>query len=115
MGPDEHVVDFPTLGFLVADWKEAHCVIPDGFRRGEPFVETDWQLWATVNHYRVKPTATLGQLAPAFHFRRSQIVLPQKAGKGPWSASDALVQAVGPAQFARWAEGGEPWDFPHIG
>lgn len=110
MGPDEHVVDFPTLGFLVADWKEAHCVIPDGFRRGEPFVETDWQLWATVNHYRVRPTATLGQLAPAFHFRRSQIVLPQKAGKGPWSASDALVQAVGPALFAGWAEGGEAWD-----
>lgn len=113
--PESHVVDFPTLGFLVADWKEAHCTIPDGFRMGEPFVETDWQLWATVNHYRVKPSATLGQLAPAFHFRRSQIILPQKAGKGPWSASDALVQAAGPALFAGWALGDEVYDCRDFG
>jgi hypothetical protein len=112
---DDHVVDFPTLGFLVADWKEAHCTIPDGFRMGEPFVETDWQLWATVNHYRVKRSATVGQLAPAFHFRRSQIVLPQKAGKGPWSASDALAQASGPVLFAGWAEGGEVYDCRDFG
>lgn len=110
MGHDEHVVDFPTFGFLVADWKEAHCTIPAGFRKGEPFVETDWQLWATVNHYRVKPSAEVGQLATAFHFRRSQIILPQKAGKGPWSASDALVQAAGPALFDGWAAGGEVYD-----
>lgn len=109
-GSDEHVVDFPTLGFLVADWKEAHCSIPDGFRKGEPFVETDWQLWATVNHYRVKPTAEFGQLVTAFHNRRTQIILPQKAGKGPWSASDACVQGVGPALFAGWAEAGDVYD-----
>lgn len=115
MAADEYVVDFPTLGFLVADWKEAHCTIPDGFRMGEPFVETDWQLWATVNHYRVKPTATVGQLAPAFHFRRSQIILPQKAGKGPWSASDALAQAVGPVVFDGWAAGGEVYDCADYG
>jgi hypothetical protein len=110
MEPDEFVVDFPTLGFLVADWKEAHCTIPDGFRKGEPFVETEWQLRATVKHYQVRPTATLGQLAPAFAHRRSQIILPQKAGKGPWSASDCCVQAVGPAVFAGWAAGGEFYD-----
>ncbi len=27
-------IDFPTLGFLGIDWIEAHCRIPDGFRRG---------------------------------------------------------------------------------
>lgn len=76
---DDFVVDFPTLGFLVADWIAAHCPIPDGFRKGEPFDLYTWQLWALVNHYRVRPEATLGQLAPAFFYRRSQIVAPQKA------------------------------------
>lgn len=76
---DEFVVDFPTLGFLAADWIAAHCLVPDGFTKGAPFVMYDWQLWCCVNHYRVKPGAKVGQLAPAFHYRRSQIVAPQKA------------------------------------
>lgn len=114
-GPDEYVVDFPTLGFLAADWIEAHCTIPDGFRKGEPFVETDWQLWATVNHYRVKPSASFGQLSTAFHYRRSQVILPQKAGKGPWCAADCLLQAIGPAVFAGWALGGEAYDCREYG
>jgi hypothetical protein len=52
----------------------------------------------------------VGQLAPAFHYRRSQIVLPQKAGKAPYTAAHICVEAVGPALFAGWAEGGEVWD-----
>jgi len=106
---DEWVVEWPTLGFLVSDWKTRHCVIPDGFRKGEPFVESDWQLWATVNKYRVRPDAEVGQLATAFFYRRTQVVLPQKSGKGPWSASDACAQAVGPVLFAGFAEGGEKY------
>ena len=31
----------PTLGFLAADWVEAHCVVPDGFDMGKPFVLDD--------------------------------------------------------------------------
>ncbi len=108
--PEDWVVDFPTLGFLVADWVEAHCIIPDGFRKGEPFRPYTWQLWATVNHYRVKPTATLGQLAPAFYNRRSQVVAPQKTGKGPWSATIVAAEALGPVLFAGWASGGEVFD-----
>ena len=79
MARADREVAWPTLGFLVADWVEQHCPIPDGFRKGEPFTFYDWQLWCTVNHYRVKPKAAVGQLAPAFHNRRSQIVAPQKA------------------------------------
>ncbi|ELP61762.1 hypothetical protein PV735_11330 [Streptomyces turgidiscabies] len=108
-GPDagaEFVVDFPTL-WIVPDWIEAHCPIPDGFRVGEDLVLYPWQLWCTVNHYRVKPTATVGQLAPAFHYRRSQVVAPQKTGKGPWSATIVLAEAAGPVVFDGWAKGGE--------
>jgi hypothetical protein len=108
--PDEWVVAWPTLGFLVADWVEAHCPVPDGFQRGDPFEMYDWQLWCTVNHYRVKPKAQLGQLGTAFHYRRSQCVAPQKTGKGPWAATITAAEAVGPVVFAGFAEGGEAFD-----
>lgn len=108
-GPDagpEFVVDFPTL-WIVPDWIEAHCPIPDGFRAGEDMQLYPWQLWCTANHYRVRPEATVGQLAPAFHYRRSQVVAPQKTGKGPWSATIVLAEAAGPVVFDGWARGDE--------
>lgn len=105
----EFVVDFPTL-WVTCDWIEHHCVIPDGFRKGERFEMYDWQLWCTANHYRIKPSATVGQLAPAFHYRRSQCVAPQKTGKGPWTAAICANEGVGPAVFDGWAEGGEVYD-----
>lgn len=98
----DFVVDFPTL-WVVPDWVEAHCVVPDREQRGAPFVMYDWQLWCTANHYRVRPGAEVGQLAPAFHYRRSQIVGPQKIGKGPWSAAILAAEGVGPVVFAGWA------------
>lgn len=108
-GPDagpEFVVDFPTL-WVVPDWIEEHCPVPDGFRAGEDLELYPWQLWCTVNHYRVRPGARVGQLAPAFHYRRSQVVAPQKTGKGPWSATIVLAEAAGPVVFDGWARGGE--------
>ncbi|MFJ3597910.1 hypothetical protein ACIPRU_15505 [Streptomyces sp. NPDC090126] len=102
----EFVVDFPTL-WIVPDWIEHHCPVPDGFRAGEDMELYPWQLWCTVNHYRVKPSATVGQFAPAFHYRRSQVVAPQKTGKGPWSATIVLAEAAGPVVFDGWAKGGE--------
>lgn len=105
----EYTVDFPTL-WVVPDWIEAHCIVPDGFSKGTPFEMYDWQLWSTVNHYRVRPKAVLGQLAPAFHNRRSQVVAPQKTGKGPWSAAVICAEAVGPVVFDGFAAGGEAWD-----
>lgn len=108
---DPFVVDFPTL-WIVPDWIEAHCIVPDGFGfiRRDPFVMYDWQLWCTVNHYRIKPTATLGQLAPAFHYRRSQVIAPQKIGKGPWTATIVAAEGAGPVVFNGWAKGGETFD-----
>src|SRR5436190_12092792 len=104
MGPPEYRVDFPTL-LVAAEWVEAHCIVPDGFDKGEPFELVDWQAWALLNFYRVRPDARVGQLAPAFHYRRAQVVLPQKAGKAPYTAAHICVEAVGPALFAGWAEG----------
>lgn len=109
--PDrERVLDFPTLRVAVV-WIEAHCVIPDGFDAGQPMSLGDgWQFWNIVDHYRVKPAAKRGQLAPAFFYRRSQTVRPQKAGKAPMTAAAICLEGVGPALFAGWARGGEVYD-----
>ena len=42
-GPD-HAGEFPTLGWLVGEWIEAHCVIPDGDQIGDPYLLTD-EMW----------------------------------------------------------------------
>jgi hypothetical protein len=106
----ERVVNFPTL-FIVPDWIERHCPQPDRFGRGGEFRLYDTQLWWTLNHYRVKPTAVWRPenpiLAPAFHNRRSQIIAPQKVGKGPWSAAICLAEGGGPVLFAGWAAEGD--------
>jgi hypothetical protein len=107
---DDYVVDFPTLGFLAADWVEWHCTVPSGFDIGLPLIHQGWQLWCTVNHYRVKPGIIFNParpaLAPAFFYRRSVIVGPQKVGKSPWGASLMLFEGGGPSLFAGWARGG---------
>lgn len=107
-GP-EHVVDFPTL-WVAIDWTEAHCVIPDRDHKGDPFIHYEWQLWFSVNWYRIKPTAKLGQLATAFYYRRAQLVGPQKYGKGPGAGALVVAQACGPVVFNGWATGGEIYD-----
>ena len=57
MAAAEFVIDFPTLGDLIDGWIKQHCLIPDGFARGKPFEEYDWQFWCTANHYRVREDA----------------------------------------------------------
>ncbi|WP_313280476.1 hypothetical protein [Timonella senegalensis] len=104
----------PTLGFLAADWIEAHCVVPDGDFLGSPFILDGWQLYCTVEFYKVRPGSVYDPAKPlrnrAFVFRRAAVVGPQKTGKGPWSASMVLFEAVGPCLFAGWAEEGETYE-----
>lgn len=108
----DYRVDFPTL-WVAAAWIEHHCIIPDGFRKGEGFRLYDWQLWIVLNHYRVKPKAEAFDdegyptRATAFHNRRSQVVAAQKTGKGPFAAAVVALEAVGPALFAGFAEAGD--------
>lgn len=100
-----------TLGFLATDWIEQHCKVPGGVYEGEPLTFNGWQLFCTVNHYRIKPEAKADGrtlLAP-FHYRRSVVVGPQKCGKSPWGAGMVLFEGVGPALFDGWAAGGESY------
>jgi hypothetical protein len=109
----EFVVSWPTL-FVAVDWVPQHCIVPDLFRKGQRFEPYEWQAWCLLNFYRIKPTAVWVPdnpvLAPAFHNRRSQVILPQKAGKAPYTAAQICLQGVGPSLFAGWAEGGETYD-----
>jgi hypothetical protein len=115
-GESTWVVDFPVL-WVAIDWEEQHCVVSDplvGVKRDEdgnplPFIEYPQQLWVSANWYRIRPTAKLGDLATAFHYRRVQYVGPQKCGKGPWLAKKIKGQAAGPVVFAGWAKGGEKY------
>lgn len=119
-GPDEPG-EFPTLGYLVADWIEANCVVPDRGAAGEPFLLYDEQLLFLLWHYRLRPDAkrNLEQSSAAFHFQRgSQLVRPQKWGKGPLAAAMICAEAHGPVLFDGWDSDGEPvgrpWDTPEI-
>lgn len=118
MSRDDYVVDFPTL-YVVAAWIRRHCRVADGFLKGQPFDMYDWQLWCTLNHYRIRDGAkqnpgflrgvkgAIPIRSEAFHVRRSQVMAPQKTGKGPWSAAIVCAEAVGPVLFLDWAKAGD--------
>jgi hypothetical protein len=88
-------------------WVEAHCVIPDGFRQGEPFRLYRGQLTYFTAFYTVKGDIAYEPsnpvLAAAFRYRRGMEVAPQKTGKSPRSAAHVCLEGVGPSLFAGWA------------
>jgi hypothetical protein len=96
----------PRTMTVVPAWIEAHCVVPDGFRRGAPMQLYDYQLRYTANFYMVRGDAVWVPdnpvLAPAFVNRRALLVGPQKVGKNPLIASHVCVEGVGPSLFAGW-------------
>lgn len=90
-------------------WIESHAVIPDGFRQGEFFEFLPWQLKVASNFYTVRDDATVGQKSTAFRYRRGQVIMSQKSGKGPFAASIVLAEAAGPTVFDGFAEGDETY------
>ena len=100
-----------SLGFLLASWITAHCVVPAGYDLNRPFRLTGWQLMNAVDFYTVKDglefNAARPALGSAFKWRRGQIVGGQKLGKSPFGAAVACFEAVGPCVFCGWAAGGE--------
>jgi hypothetical protein len=110
--------EFPSLGWSIGEWIEGHCVIPDGDHLGEPFLLTD-EMWTfLVRHYRIHPRATEDEWQAAWVYRRSQLVRPQKWGKGPLTAAMICAEACGDVRFAGFDAAGEPvgrpWATPWI-
>lgn len=112
--------EFPTLGYLVADWIEAMCVIPDRAVVGSPFMLSDEQRMHLLWQFRLKPDARYDVDRPAapFEYVGTLLVRSQKWGKGPFSAARICAQAQGPVLFGGWDASGEPvgvpWATPHI-
>lgn len=104
---------FPTLGYLVIEWIENWCVIPDGDHAGEPYLLTDEQARFVLWMYRLHP-----ETGAWVYSRGGQLVRPQKQGKGPFSASLVCAEAEGPVRFDGWDASGEPvgrpWPTPWI-
>lgn len=106
--------EFPTLGWSIGEWIESHCVIPDGDLLGMPYLLTD-EMWTFLAwHYRLRPDATEDEWQSAWTFRRSQLVRPQKWGKGPFLAAIFCAEAVGDVRFAGWDAAGEPVGRPWV-
>jgi hypothetical protein len=101
----------PQTMAVVPEWIENHCVVPDGFRAGEPFRMYDLQLLYIGNFYLVRGDAVWVPdnpiLAPSFVHRRAIWVGPQKIGKNPLGAAHICVEAEGPVVFAGFAGKGD--------
>ena len=114
--------EYPTLGYLVADWIEARCAIPDRDQVGDPFVLTDEQLKFLLHHYRLNPEPRKndrGNWEKVWYYDRgSQLCRSQKWGKGPFSGTMVCAEAAGPVRFDGWDANGEPvgkpWATPII-
>jgi hypothetical protein len=115
-----HPGEFPSLGWIVIEWIEEMCAVPDRHIAGEPLRLTDWQKLHLLWEYRLWPDAVFDPERPShpFTYYGNYLVKPQKAGKGPFSASRICAQAAGPVLFAGWDSYGEPvgmpWATPHI-
>lgn len=113
--------DRPTLGHVIVEFIEEFIPVPDGPMAGEKFLLSDWQKTFTLNYYELNPDAVVDRRKPSrafLHSRGGQLVAPQKAGKGPFTAAIIIAEAYGPVLFDGWdANGlpvGRPWPTPWI-
>jgi hypothetical protein len=104
--------EVPSLGLVVGQWIQDYCVVPDRELRGRPFVLTEEQVRFLLWHY------ALTESGKWRYPRGSQLMRPQKWGKGPFVAAICCAEAAGPVLFDGWdAQGepvGRPWATPHI-
>jgi len=104
--------EVPSLGNLIAQWIADYCVVPDRELRGKPFIPTEEQQMFLIWHY------ALTEDGKWRYPRGSQLMRPQKWGKGPLVAAICCVEAAGPVIFDGWDSDGEPvgrpWATPHI-
>lgn len=111
-GPAEEG-EFPTLGYDVGEWIEAHLVIPDGYRAGSPYLLTD-EMWRfLVHYYRLYPYAAPWPAPDALRYTGGQLRRSQKWGKDPFAAAIIAAEALGPTRFDGWNAEGEPVGAPY--
>ena len=86
----------PAAMWVAPSWIEAHCVVPDGFRKGRPFTLYQYQGEYLTNFYLVRGDVPWEPhnpiLGPAFVYRRGMLVGPQKVGKNPLIAAQVCLE-----------------------
>lgn len=97
----------PQTLWVALEWIEAHCVVPDGFRKGRPFELYRYQGQYLSQFYLVRGDAPWipdnPLLASAFVYGRGLLVGPQKLGKNPLIAAQCCLEGDGPALLGGWA------------
>lgn len=103
--PLDEFDEFPTLGYLVADWMEAYLLRPDTDTY-EPFIPTQEQLEFLVELYRLDPDS--GKRL------RHRAVLSRSRGwgKSPFLAAVGAAEAMGPVLCDGWDADGQPVGVP---
>lgn len=98
----EYEGEFPSLGWVVADFIQANMVVPLGSAAGAPLVLTDEQLAFLVRLYRID--VDTGLLA----VRTAQLRRSKGWGKSPLVAGLAVAELCGPVRPDGWDAAGEP-------
>ncbi len=105
--------EYPTLGYDVGEWIESHVVIPDGYRKGEPFVLTD-EMWRfLLRFYQLHEDAEPWPGPFGLRHTGGQLRRSQKWGKDPLGAAVILAEALGPSRFDGFDADGEPVGAPY--
>jgi len=111
-GPNEPG-EYPTLGFLVGEWIEENCVIPDGYNAGRQYRLTD-EMWRfLLKRYRIYEHAAPYPSPDGLVYFGSQLRRSQKWGKDPFGAAMICANALGPSRFEGWDAAGEPVGRPY--
>ncbi len=100
------------MGPLIGSWIQQSVIIPDGLRKGHPYLLTGemWRhlLWT----FRLRDDADPDMGNGAYLFYGAQLKRVQKWGKDPFGAAWAIAQAFAPVLFAGWDDDGEPMGRP---
>ena len=99
-GP-EHEGEFPSLGWDLIDFFEAHLKVPAGPYYGQALGLTDDQKRFFVRLYALTPTGS-------FVYRRATRRGAKGKGKSPEGGMYVVGEFVGPVQFDGWDADGEP-------
>lgn len=93
--------DFPTLGYVVADWIEEYLQRPDSADE-EPFRLYQEQLDFLLNFYRINPKT--GKRV----YTRGVLSRSRGWGKSPIAGALCAVEGMGPVLFDGWDAYGQP-------
>lgn len=103
--PYDELEEFPTLGYLVADWMTSYLLRPDT-PDVQPFVPTQEQIDFLVDLYEIDPE-TCKRVK-----HRAVLSRPRGWGKSPFVAAIACVEGMGPVLCDGWDASGQPVGIP---